>query len=290
PDPAKYSSALYAYSSVQFNQNTTKLKVSTRVIDPFYYSFGTPYLRKDNFRIEAKAEQAFWKRQFSMGVTYRRDADNIYNLKQGTSTTNTFLFNGALRIKKMPYLLVIYSPNYQSLYNAALDNQITTQVKFYNVIVGYTASTQKIMSNTMVSFAKQYNTSNQPEWKRYHVNQYAFNQTVQIKPVSLTLTGAVSYSLPILVVDTGKVIGASVSGTKGLLKNKITVTLGARYQEDVLLEQRIIGEIGTSFGLGFGIQCQLHLERHFVHPYAATVTSKDMMLGRITIIKTFSYE
>lgn len=290
PNRDRYSSAFCAYTSVQFNQNTTKLKFSTRIVDPFYYSFGTPYLRKDNFRIEAKGEQSFWKRQFSMGLTYRRDADNIYELKQGTSTTNTFLYNATLRIKKYPYLMVLYSPNYQSLFNASFNNQITTQVKFYNVIVGYTASTKKVMSNTMVSFTKQYNNSNQPEWKRYHVNQYALSQSVQLKPVYLTLTGAANYSLPILSNDTGKAIGASMSATKGLLKNKLSVTIGARYQKDLLLEERLIAEVGSSFTLGFGIQCQVQLERHFVTPYTETGSSKDMTLGRITIIKTFSYE
>ena len=287
---AKYSSAFYAYSAVQFNENTTKLKLSTRVIDPFYYSFGTPYLRKDNFRIEAKGEQSFWKKQLTTAITYRRDADNIYNLKQGTSVTNTFLYNLNIRIKKYPYLLLTYSPNYQSLFISSLNTHIKTEVKFYNAVLGYTSSTKKTVSNTSFSYSKQYNNSNQKEWKQFHVDQYALNHTIQLKDLYLTLNGNINYVLPFLSGDTGKVIATGVNATKGLWKNKIQVTLGGRYQKDFIQEERLIAEVGTAFGLGYGIQCQVHIEKHFVTPYTQNIASKDMMLGRITIIKTFSYE
>ncbi len=286
-DQNKYANAWNVYSTVRFNKNTSKVKVLGRVVDPFYYSFGTPYLRRDNFRIEIKGEQVFWKRQLTATITYRRDADNIHGFKQGTSVNNSLIFGAQLRIKKLPYLLLTYSPNYQSFYNAAVKQQVYTNVKFYNAIIGYTCQKQKTILNTTLSFTKQYNNSSQQEWQSFHVNQYAFYENVNFKPISLNLTAGINYTLPVSQSDTGKVLGASVSGTKGLFKNKLDVTLGSRYQKDETIEERYIIEAGTRFSLPFGISCQIQIEKHFIHPYRNTEQAEDMNLGRITLIKTF---
>jgi hypothetical protein len=142
---------------VSFNKNRSKVKVLGRLVDPFYYSFGTPYLRRDNVRIETKAEQIFWKRQLTATVTYRRDADNLYGFKQGTSITHSIILGAQLRIKKLPYLLLTYSPNYQSFYNAVANKQINSDVKLYNVIVGYTYQKQKTILSSTFSFTSYTN-------------------------------------------------------------------------------------------------------------------------------------
>jgi hypothetical protein len=287
PNEAKYSNAFNAFSTVNFNENATRIKFLTRVVDPFYYSFGTPYLRRDNFRIELKGEQLFWKKQLTTGVTYRRDADNIHELKQGTSINNSFIYNMQLRIKKYPYLLLTYSPNYQTFFNSAANKQIKSQVKFYNAILGYTYQSKKIIANTTVSYTKQFNKSNQPEWRSFDVNQYSVFENVNLREVNLTINSGITYTLPLVNADTGKVFGFSLSCTKGIFKNKATISAGGKYLKDFTLEERYVAEAGTGFGLGFGINCQVQLERHFITPYTALSTNKDMFLGRITMIKSF---
>ena len=286
-DQNKYSNAWNVYSNVSFNKNRSKVKVLGRVVDPFYYSFGTPYLRRDNVRIETKAEQIFWKRQLTATVTYRRDADNLYGFKQGTSITHSIILGAQLRIKKLPYLLLTYSPNYQSFYNAVANKQINSNVKFYNVIVGYTYQKQKTILSSTFSFTKQYNNSNQQEWQSFHVNQYALYENVNFRSINLALNGGINYTLPISNSDSGRVIGITVAGTKGLFKNKLDLTLGARYQKDEMIEERYIAEGGIRFNLGFGINCQVQMERHFITPYQYERKPEDMNLGRITLIKTF---
>jgi hypothetical protein len=288
PEEGKYSSAWYAYTKVNFNENTTRLKASSRLVDPFYYSFGTPYLRRDNFRIELKGEQLFWKNQLTAGVTYRRDRDNLYGLKQGTSTNNTFIFTTQLRIKKYPYLILTYSPNYQSFYNSALKKQINSNVKLYNAVVGYTYQQKKLVANSTFSYTRQLNESNQAEWQPFDVSQYAFYENVTLRNVNLMLNSGITYALPKNQGDTGRIFSANAQGSKGLFNNKLTVIGGYRYQKDFTIEERNIVEGGTNFGLGWGITCQVMTEKHFIKPYAAAIDQRtDMWLGRITLIKTF---
>lgn len=292
PDQGKYSSAWYAYTKFNLNDNRTRIKASTRVVDPFYYSFGTPYLRRDNFRIELKGEQLFWKNQVTTGVTYRRDRDNLYALKQGTSVNNTFIFNAQIRIKKYPYLILTYSPSYQSFYNSVLDKQIKSTVKLYNAVVGYTHQNKKIVANSTFSYTRQYNESNQDEWPAFDVSQYAFYENVMLRQINLTVNSGVTYALPKHQGDTGRVFTANVQCTKGLFKNKISVMGGYRYQKDFTVEERNIAEAGTSFSLGWGINCQITAEKHFIKSYGYRLVARSdfptaMMLGRITLIKTF---
>ncbi len=284
---ALYSSAWNAYSNIGFNKNTSRIKVSGRWVDPFYNSFGTPYLRKDNFRMEAKGEQLFWKRQLSTSVTYRRDADNLRDTKQGTSINRSMIFNLQLRLKKMPYLLLTYSPNYQSFYNSVFDKNIQTDVKYYNAVLGYTYQKDKTVFNTTLTYSRQFNHTNQTQWKHFDVSQYSIIQSMLVQPVNLTMTGTLNYVLPANGSDTGQLVNLSLTGSKGVFKNKITVTAGARYQDDKMIEQRWIGEAGSSFSLGFGIRCQLHYERHFISSYKNNSGKSDMNLGRVTLIKTF---
>jgi hypothetical protein len=287
PEQGKYSSAWYAYTKFNINDNRTRIKASTRIVDPFYYSFGTPYLRRDNFRIELKGEQLFWKNQITTGITYRRDRDNLYGLKQGTSVNNTYIFNAQIRIKKYPYLILTYSPNYQSFYNSALQKQIKSTVKLYNAVLGYTHQNKKVVANSTFSYTKQYNESNQAEWPAFDVSQYAFYENVMLRQINLTLSSGVTYALPKHQGDTGRVFTANVQCTKGLFKNKISVLGGYKYQKDFTLEERNIAEAGTSFSLGWGINCQITAEKHFIKSYTTLNPATQMMLGRITLIKTF---
>jgi hypothetical protein len=287
PNEGKFSSAWYAYTRVNLLNNRTRLKASTRYIDPFYYSFGTPYLRRDNFRVEFKGDQLFWKNQFTLGATYRRDKDNLYDLKQGTSVNNTLIFTTQLRIKKYPYLVLTYSPNFQSFYNSALRAQINSRIMLYNAITGYTYQNKQLMANTMLSYSRQYNVTNQAEWQTFDVSQYGLNEQVTLRKISLTMNAGINYALPKHQGDTGKLLSATVQATKGLFRNKISVTGGYRYQHDFTLEERNIIEAGTTISFGWGITCQVLAEKHFIRPYTIVTTATDMMLGRITITKTF---
>lgn len=287
PGEGKYSSAWYAYTRFNVNENRTRIKASTRVVDPFYYSFGTPYLRRDNFRIELKGEQLFWKNQLTAGITYRRDRDNLYDLKQGTSINNTLIFSTQIRIRKYPYLLLTYSPNYQSFYNSAVNRQINSTVTLYSAVAGYTYQNKKLTASSTFSYSKQYNQSNQAEWPAFDVSQYGFYENVTFKRINLTLNSGINYALPKQAGDTGRLFSARVQCSKGLFKNKISVTGGYRYQKDFTIEERNIAEAGTSFGLGWGISCQIIAEKHFIRSYTILNPATDMFLGRITLIKTF---
>ncbi len=287
PEQTKYTNAFNAFANINFNKSTSKIKMLTRLVDPFYYSFGTPYLRRDNFRVELKGEQLLWKKQLIAGVTFRRDADNLYDLKQGTSINNSIIYNIQLRIKRYPYLSATYSPNYQSFYNSSSNKQTQSYVKLYSLILGYTYQSKEIITNSMISYTKQYNKSNQVEWSSFDVNQYAVNESVNLRKLNLVISSGIIYSQPLLNGDTGKTVIVSLKCTKGILKNKATVSSGVRYSKDFTQEERYIAEAGTGFGLGFGIRFQLQLEKHFITSYTTSNNNTDMFIGRINIIKSF---
>lgn len=282
----RYSNAILIFANTQFNKNTSRIRLMARSVDPYYYSFGTPFLRRDNFRIESKAEQLFWKRQLTFSITYRRDQDNIHRLKEGTSINNSFLFTTQIRIKKLPYFILTYSPNYQQFFSASQKRIVLNNVKMYNAICGYTYQGKKVVINSMYSFTKQFNETNQTEWSRFHINQHAISEVLMFKMLNLTLNFGANYIEPLHSSDTGRVVSGNINLTKGLFKNKIQLLLGGRYQQDFGIETRYIVEAGTNFSLGWGISTQLHVERHFIT--STTITNnKDMTLGRLTILKAF---
>lgn len=284
-DKNKYSSAVHSYINLNFGN--TRLKTLARVVDPFYYSFGTPYLRRDNIRIEVKGEQMFWQERISTSITYRRDADNIYELKQGSSVNNTLIYGFKLRVKKYPYLILTYSPSYQSLFNSALKQQIDSRITLCNVIVGHTLQSKAVVSNSALSFIKQYSSSNQSDFHKINVNQFSLNEVITIRNLNFSINAMANYSLPVTSGDTGRAIGYTINCTKGIFKNKINVSGGGRYQKDFGIEERYIIDGGSAFNIGFGINCLINVERHFITPYTSIGQPKDMFLGRITIIKTF---
>jgi hypothetical protein len=287
PDRGRYSNAFNAFSNFNIGSRT-RFKILSRWVDPFFNSFGTPYLRKDNFRVELKGEQSLWKERLGVSLTYRRDADNLYHFKQGSSLNSSYIFNAKLRIPRYPYLLLTYSPNYQASFFSETNQQIYNRVEFYNAIIGYTYLSAVAVINSAFTYVKQLSTSNQEEVQAIDMNQFGLNENVNIPAFSITLNGTASYTLPMLRGDTGKIAAFSLSCTKGIFKNKATVMAGGRYSKDFSVEERYIAEAGTSFGVGFGLNFQVNLERHFIYSLSSAYQEpSDMFQGRITIIKTF---
>lgn len=283
----KYTSAWSGVMNINLNENKTKFKFLVRSVDPFYYSFGTPYLRKDDLRIESKGEQSFLKKQLTTSVSYRHDEDNLYNLKEATTKNNAFIFNLQLRIKKYPFLILTYSPNYISSFNSSNKQFISTEVKIYNGIIGYVSNRKNAVYTSTISYTKQYSRSTIEGYKLLHTDQYTLTENVMIKPIDLTVTSLLNYSLPLTQSDTGKVMVASVMVSKNFAKKKLSINGGYSYQKDFTIQVRNIIQAGASFSLGWGINCTIRIERHFIKSYKAEAQNQDMNLGRITLIKNF---
>jgi hypothetical protein len=257
----------------------------TRSVDPFYYSFGTPYLRRDNFRIETKAEQPFLKNQIAASISYRRDEDNIYSLKEGTSINNSFIYTLNVKFKKYPFLIVTYSPNYQSFYNAISKSKYSSTVKLYNITAGYTKQGRNIIATTVLNYTKQYNQTTTEGFSLFHIDQYAVNENLYIKPIDLNTTAGITYVLPYQTGDTGRVFIATLSASKSVFKKKVNLNGSYAYQKDFGYQQRNIIQAGTNFSLGWKININIRVEHHFIQ--STKLQTTDMNLGRITITKAF---
>lgn len=285
-DQSRYSGAWNAYANVSLQESSTKFGVAARVIDPYYYSFGVPYLRQDNFRVEGKAEQGFLHNQLSTGIQYRRDEDNVYDLKEATSVNNMLIYTLQARFKQYPFVVLSFAPSYQSYYNSALKLHISSSVKMYQATVGYVKTGKKSMLTSVGTYTKQYSQGNNEGMTVFHVDQYTLNETYMLMPANLQLAAMGSYTLPLSGGDTGRMFMGNVMATKSFLKNKIKVSAGYAYQRD-RAEVRNIIRCGTGFALPFGISCELRLERHFIRRRIVPAGSSDMHLGQLTLTKRF---
>jgi hypothetical protein len=284
----KYANAWTIYSDLSI-ESGTRFRLMTRVVDPFYYSFGTPFLRRDNFRIETSIDQSFLNRNVQFGVTYRRDEDNIYDLKEGTSINNSFLFNLQLRFRNYPFVLLTYSPNYQYYYYAASKTHYSSNVKLYNITIGYTKRKRNYTYTSTFTYTKQYNETNTLGFGLFHIDQYSANENLYFNIIDLTTSLGLTYTHPYHTTQTGKIYALNSSLSKSIFKRKVNINGGYSYQKDFGLEERNIIHVGTEFLLGWSIRCNIRTERHFVkrNRIIDNTTNQDMNLGRITIIKTF---
>ena len=283
----KYAGAWNAYTRFTLNGGNTRIKLSSRLIDPFFYSFGTPYLRKDNFRVELKGEQLFWKKQLTTALTLRSDRDNLYGTKAGTSRVYSTVFNVQLRIKKLPYLIVTYSPNYQFFYNSAIKRSVSTRSVFYNIISGYTHQTKKTTSNITLGYCNQFNVSSEAEWQSYNARQFSAFLTVASRRSGLSVNSGVTYVLPENKSDTAEILVVSSTVSRPLFKNRINASAGLAYHKDFDIQERVIADASASFTLPWRLVCQLTIEKHFIHSYRPDLPAKDALTARLSIIKTF---
>lgn len=283
----KYAGAWNAYTRFAFNGGNTRVKLSSRLIDPFYYSFGTPYLRKDNFRVELKGEQLFWKRQLSTSLTLRSDRDNLYGTKAGTSSIYSTVFNVQLRIRKLPFIIFTYSPNYQFFYNSTIKRKISTRSIFYNVVSGYTHQTKKTTSNVTLGYCNQFNISSEAEWQSYNAKQFSASLTVASRRSGLALNGNLIYVLPENRSDTAEILVLSSSISRPLFKNKINASAGLAFHKDYDIQERVIADVSASFTWLWGLVFQASVERHFIHAYRPDLPGKDTFTVRLSIIKNF---
>lgn len=285
-DRVKHSKAWCGYGTYSVKQTNTRLKFLTKIIDPFYYSFGTPYLRQDNFRMELKGEQGFVKNKLIAGVTYRRDEDNLYELKKVSTTYHSFIYTIQARFKKLPFVALLYSPNYQAYDNRLNNQRISGQVKLYQATINHTSRWKYVLLTNTFSYMRQESSSVSDSVLYNTMNQYSLTEGLNFLKYALQLNASVSYSRYVLAGAPSSGLFYTNAGlTKGLFKNKLSVTAGYAYQQDYAAETRSVLSAGSSFSLPYSIRCNIGLEKHIVKNSVGD--AQQMHFGRITIIKPF---
>ncbi|MCU0442349.1 MAG: hypothetical protein MUE96_08125 [Bacteroidia bacterium] len=280
-----YSSSWIFKSQINFNEQKTRIKFGYRRIDPYFYTYGSPFIRKDLQRYEVKADQVLFKRQFTGSVTLRRERDNLYETKQGTSFNNSLILTGQIRIKKYPILRVSYSPNFQSLYNAASDSRTLSRVTLLQVMVSYGINKKELSNNFLLSYINQSGRNEFSEFSNYGIRQYMANHTLSVNGIGLQVATNLIYSKPISSNDSSSVYAISINLEKSIFNNKATAIGAYRYQADLSIEQRNIFEIGTRFTLLKSINLELRTEYQTIKREINSPKNDSMFLGRLSIIK-----
>lgn len=283
----KYSNAWYAFGNIGFNETNTRLKISTRLVDPYFASYGAPNLRQDNFRIEGKIDQGVLKNQLNLSFAIRHDEDNIYALKQATTKNNTLIYSAYLKINKYPFLIATFSPSYQLYYNSKTKQTIRNEVKLYQLIAGYTVQNRVTIKSLSFSYSKQFSKQENELTTLSHVDLYNLNIGLGIIPLDLQLNSTGTYSLPYSGVNMNRILIYSANATKLIFKKKISITGGYVMQKDFSYEKRNIIQAGSSFSFFRTIKCTIQLEHQFISGLVHPKRSSEMNIGRISIIKSF---
>lgn len=157
------------------SKTKTKITVSSRIIDPFFRSFGVAYMRSDNLRHELKFEQPY-KSKFKYTMNLRYDEDNLLNLYQYKTRMYTWGNNLQYKISKRTTIRVAYNPVLQNIKTG--ETTITDNNSITNVVLTYIPKTKNIsMQNTGVYSYYNLTTDSQ----QINFQNVMFSQQVQFR-------------------------------------------------------------------------------------------------------------
>lgn len=88
----------------------TMISAATKRVGANYYAFGTPFLMRDVFSLEAKITQRLWKNRISMMAFVRRNNDNLDGNKLLQSVFYNYGFDVMVNIPKLPYFKASLMP------------------------------------------------------------------------------------------------------------------------------------------------------------------------------------
>lgn len=278
------SGAWAVYGTTRLKETNTQLKVTARAVDPYYYSYGAPFLRQDNFRLESKVAQPLMKQKLNFSFTYRFDRDNLYKQKEGTSRNHAFIYTAQVKIKRYPIVSLMYATHLQYYYDYRNKNTVNNKIQLGQITLTYiTKKRNWLLVQSATGGVQRIETPVQ-EQRVLQVYHLGLNEQYQHQTLNLGITADASYVWS-NANDTGNVYAGGLTLSKGVFKNKITVLGGYHYQEDVGIETRHIAEAGASFVLPMQIKCSIRVERHFIA--SNQINRNDQTVGRLSMFKTF---
>lgn len=152
---AYFDWALTGSTQIDIRSTGTRFRASTRRIGPGFRALGVPNLRTDVFRYDARVDQSFWQRQFSVGLFFRRDQDNLLPWKRSTTTITSIGATMGLNIRKYPYLRLSYAPYAQINNDPDPALQIDNNIAVITVASGYNYRIGSLSANTTVNVGSQ---------------------------------------------------------------------------------------------------------------------------------------
>jgi len=255
---SKYNSSFYLKYSGTIQSTGTRLMALYRSDDPFYYSMGSPFNRKDFRKIEGNAEQKLFKNRLTTQVGYKNEADNISGIK--ISTTNIATKDLSLKYRKK-------NNNYKvSIRNISTNNStIGTIADIYNINSVYSTIFKiKGIRNNLV-FVYGYLYSNLKTLGQVSSNHYSTLNNTTFLGSKISINNQLAINIQGQSKDSSNSYNIS-SGISFEPYKTFNVTIRYAYTEIESLEQRHIIDNNLNYifnqHFSLGINSEYHIIRH----------------------------
>jgi hypothetical protein len=171
-----YAAMLSLKSNI--SRTGTVITMSWRKVGPNFSSFGTPYLRKDLDRYEAKIEQPFLKRKIKLGAFARQEEDNLLNTKMFKTVNKYYGISGTFHLRKLPVLQLSYSPTSQLARSPGIKDSVMMHSNMWSGSLTHTVTKRLYSSTTSLLFNQnQLQVTN----NRFLNRTYTFNELISIR-------------------------------------------------------------------------------------------------------------
>ncbi|MBC7412329.1 MAG: hypothetical protein H7331_07735 [Bacteroidia bacterium] len=214
---------------IKFNalipKTKTKVTALSRIVDPFFKSYGVGFMRSDNIRYEFKLEQPI-TRKIKIGASYRKDQDNILNMFLIKTTLQTIGTSLTYKVTKRLTLRASYNPVLQTI--RSKDNSIHLTNKNYisNIIVTWNPKIKKISS----SFNALYNYYQLYDGVKNNIYQnYSLNNVTTVKAFKNEFSASTFYANNLDTLN-----GATLLVTNALTYpiKKCSITAGGKWAKN----------------------------------------------------------
>ncbi len=138
----------------------TRLRAGLQYVGPGYINLAAPALRNDLMEQMGGIEQTFFRRQMTLGANFRKERNNLDDLKSFTRTSTRYDLQLALNFRNLPWLRLQYIPVIQK--NEASDQvfgaagEFTYNTTVFNAISGYSMPVGTVVSTTTVNISGQF--------------------------------------------------------------------------------------------------------------------------------------
>ena len=236
--PNASSSIDYAYKvKSTLKLKTTKLSGGVKMTGAGFTTLGNPNLVNDRLAYDGRITQTFAKKKISFSVYFRQYKDNLIDWKESTTTTTAYGITAGLRFKKIPYLQISYTPNFQKTDSDSL--KMENSVNVFSAVTGYNYPIGNLKSSSSFNYFYQNTETLMDTITNLSKTQtYTLNEVITFK-IPLSIAAAVSYSKSEFSSNKRDIITSTLSGTHRAFKKKWKNTLGVKYSNQIDEQKKV---------------------------------------------------
>ncbi|MBE9481654.1 MAG: hypothetical protein IMY69_08165 [Bacteroidetes bacterium] len=281
--PNASSSIDYAYNvKSTLKLKTTKLSGGVKMIGAGFSTLGNPNLINDRLTYDGRIDQTFAKKKLSFSAYFKQNKDNLINWKKATTTTTAYGITAVFRFKKIPYLHISYTPNFQKTDSDSLN--LKNSVKIISASTGYNYPIGKLKSNTSFSFFYQNTETIMDTITNLSKTQtYTLNEVLTFK-IPLSIAAAASLSKSEFSGKKRDILSLTLSGTHRAFKKKWKNTLGVRYLNQIDEQKKVRIFCSSRMKLWKGGDLDIRVEENIFRNKTQVVNNFDEFIARAALL------